>query len=216
VGDEGGFAPNLFTNMDALDTLSEAVSSTSYKMYRDVFLGLDIASSYFYKDSKYNIKDQAGALSTEEMLSFYTKLISQRQLIYLEDAFSEDDWQGWKMLTANFGKDTLIVGDDLVATNPNRLKQAIEDKAINAVLIKPNQIGTLSETLEVIKQAKEAGLKTIVSHRSGETNDTLIADLAVGTTANYIKFGAPARGERVAKYNRLLEIEEELQPLFKE
>jgi len=210
VGDEGGFAPNLFTNLDALEALLEAINSTSYVFGRDIFLGLDVAASHFKNDKVYKIKDRSIPLSTSEFIEYLIDLNEQYHLLILEDPLGEDDWNGWQELTRHLGATTLIVGDDLLATNLERVKKAIKERACNAVLVKPNQIGTLSETFEVIKVAREAGFKIIVSHRSGETNDTFIADLAVGVGAEYVKFGAPARGERIAKYNRLLEIEEEL------
>lgn len=212
VGDEGGFAPNLFTNLDALEILTEAIKNTSYRISYDVFLGLDVAASHFKKRNGYQIKDRPAVFSSEEMIEYYQKLQEQYHLLLLEDPLSEDDWGDWKKLTKNLGETTIIVGDDLLATNPERLKKAISEKVATAILIKPNQIGTLTETLSVVKIAREGGFKIIVSHRSGETNDSFIADLAVGIAADYAKFGAPARGERVAKYNRLSEIESQLWP----
>lgn len=210
VGDEGGFAPNLFTNLDALDILTEAIKETPYKLSYDVFLGLDVAASHFRAGHGYQIKDQPQALSSEELIKYYQNLQATYHLLLLEDPLAEDDWNDWGKLMGIMGQTVLIVGDDLFATNPERLKKGIGAKAANAILIKPNQIGTVTETLTVVKLAKEGGFKTIVSHRSGETNDTFVADFAVGIAADYVKFGAPARGERVAKYNRLLEIEGEL------
>lgn len=210
VGDEGGFAPNLFTNIDAVEVIAEAIKATPYALGRDVFMGLDLAASYFRKNSGYLIKDRPQAFTTEEFIVYLQNLNDSYPLLILEDPLDEDDWEGWQKLTAGFGATTLIVGDDLLATNAVRIKQAIEKKACSAVLVKPNQAGTLSETLEVIKIARQGGLSIIVSHRSGETLDTFIADLAVGVNAEYVKFGAPSRGERIAKYNRLMEIEKEL------
>ncbi|MBI1869546.1 phosphopyruvate hydratase [Candidatus Gottesmanbacteria bacterium] len=210
VGDEGGYAANLYTNLDACQTIIEAIKKTPYKFGVDVFFGLDIAANHFFSNGKYTIKDKPLPLNRDEFITYLGELNNQYKLIYLEDPLSEDDWEGWKKLTALLGKGTMIVGDDLLVTNPERLKSAIDSHAANSILIKPNQIGTLSETINVIKLAKNAGFKTIVSHRSGETNDTYIADFAVGIAADYVKFGAPARGERVAKYNRLLQIESEL------
>lgn len=209
VGDEGGFAPNLFTNADALELFVESVKETKYEMGRDVFLGLDVASDSFYKDGGYQIKDKSAPLDDDGFLEYYKGVNNQYHLAVLEDPFYEDGWESWKKLTAEFGNQVVIVGDDLLATNPKRVQKAIAEKACNAVLIKPNQIGTISETLSVIKMAREANWKIVVSHRSGETNDTFIADFAVGVGADYIKFGAPARGERIAKYNRLSSIENE-------
>lgn len=209
VGDEGGFAPNLFTNADALELFVESVKETKYQMGRDVFLGLDVAADSFYKDGTYQIRDKSSPLDDNGLLEYYKTINNQYHLAVLEDPFYEDGWGSWQKLTSEFGNQIVIVGDDLLATNPKRVQKAITEKACNSVLIKPNQIGTVSETLSVIKMAKEAGWKVIVSHRSGETNDTFIADFAVGVGADYVKFGAPARGERVAKYNRLSSIENE-------
>ena len=209
VGDEGGFAPNLFTNADALELFVESVKETNYQMGRDVFLGLDVASDSFYKDGSYQIKDKSSPLDGNGLLEYYKTINNQYHLAVLEDPFYEDGWESWKKFTSEFGNQIVIVGDDLLATNPKRVQKAISEKACNAVLIKPNQIGTISETLSVIKMAREANWKIVVSHRSGETNDTFIADFAVGVGADYVKFGAPARGERVAKYNRLSSIENE-------
>jgi len=210
VGDEGGFAPNLFTNLDALEVILEAINQTEHKFAQDVFLGLDVAASWFYKNKQYQIKDRAQPYNTKELIAYYIQLNREYRLFSLEDPLEENDWDGWAKLTADLSSDTLIVGDDLLSTNKNRVQKAIEKKACNAILVKPNQIGTISETIEVIKVCRQAGWKIIVSHRSGETNDTFIADFAVGVGANYTKFGAPARGERVAKYNRLLAIESQL------
>lgn len=209
VGDEGGFAPNLFTNLDALEVIIEAIDESGYEFRKDVFLGLDVAAGFFYKDNKYTLRDRTSPMDTNELVEFYLDLIRQYPLSALEDPFYEDDWNGWIKLCSAIST-TLIIGDDLLATNKSRLETAISKKACTAILIKPNQIGTVSETIEVFRIAKKAGLKTIVSHRSGETNDDFIADFAVGIGADYTKFGAPARGERISKYNRLLQIEKEL------
>jgi len=209
VGDEGGFAPNLFTNLDALEVLVTAIKEAGYIFKQDVFLGLDVAAGYFYKEGKYKIKDKTSSCSPEELIDFYRELLAQYPLLSLEDPFVEDDWESWQKITSNFSQ-TMIVGDDLLATNKKRVKEAIKKRACSAILVKPNQIGTIAETIEVIKIARQGGWKIIVSHRSGETNDDFIADFAIGVGAEYVKFGAPARGERVAKYNRLLKIEEEL------
>lgn len=210
VGDEGGFTPNLFTNLDALALIMEAIKTTTYKFGMEIFLGLDIAASYLRKENFYYIKDQNSPMKTEEFIEYLQNLHREYRLLILEDPLAEDDWSGWQLITKKMGEETYIVGDDLLATNPDRLKRAIAEKACTAILVKPNQIGTLSETLNVVRLARSGGLKIIVSHRSGETNDAFIADLAVGVGAEYVKFGAPARGERVAKYNRLLYIEKEL------
>ena len=212
VGDEGGFAPNLYTNTDALELLVEAINLSNFTLGKDIFLGLDTASNSFFKNGKYVVKDKSQPLSTEEMIEFYVQLNKDYNLFALEDGLKEDDFDGWAKLTSEIGANTLIVADDLVVTNKKRLKQAIEKKACNAVLIKPNQIGTTSETVDVIKLAKDNKLAVVVSHRSGETNDDFIADFAVGMGANYVKFGAPARGERVIKYNRMSMIERLLKP----
>lgn len=210
VGDEGGFAPNLFTNLDALEVLVEASVESNRKVGVDVELGLDLAANSFFKDGRYTIKDRSSPLDTVEFIDYLKDLNEQYHLRILEDPLHEDDWRGWSILTSTLGGQTSIVGDDLLVTNPQRVKKAIAEKACNAILVKPNQIGTISETIAVIHQSRAAGWKIIVSHRSGETNDDFIADFAVGVGADYTKFGAPDRGERVAKYNRLLAIETEI------
>lgn len=212
VGDEGGFAPNLFTNIDALELLVEAINASGYVLGRDVFLGLDTAADEFYKNNKYVIKDKSQGLTAEELIEFYVQLNKDYQLFELEDGLREEDFDSWAKLMVELGTNTMIVGDDLLVTNKKRMEEAIKKKACNAVLVKPNQIGTISETVEVIKLAKANNWSVIVSHRSGETNDDFIADFAVGLGANYVKFGAPARGERIVKYNRLTLIEELLKP----
>jgi enolase len=212
VGDEGGFAPNLFTNIDAMEILLEAVKTTPYRFGVDVFFGLDVAASYFKSSRGYQIKDRSTTFQTPDFIDYFKKLHEKYRLLLLEDPLGEDDWEGWVQITRELGADILIVGDDLLATNPERLQRAITQKACSAILAKPNQIGTLSEFLAVILLAKQHDIKTIVSHRSGETNNSFVADLAVGVQSDYVKFGAPARGERVAKYNRLLQIEQELKP----
>ena len=210
VGYEGGFAPNLFTNLDALEILSEAIRATPYKFGIDVFFGLDLAANSFKKEHGYQIKDKPGELSSNDFIKYLVDLHKNYRLLLLEDPFGEDDWASWTELTKEIGREVLIVGDDLLATNPERLNRAIKDGACSALLAKPNQIGSLSEFFRVIAIAKQHDIKINVSHRSGETNDSFIADLAVGVQSEYVKFGAPARGERVAKYNRLLQIESEL------
>lgn len=212
VGYEGGFAPNLYTNIDAMDLLVEAIKATPYRLGVDVFFGLDVAASHFKTNRGYQIKDKQTPMSPKDFVSYLTDLHKKYRLLILEDALDEDDWSGWTQLTAQFGHDVMIVGDDLLATNPKRLQKAIQDKACSAILLKPNQIGTLTEFLSVVMLAKKNNIQTIVSHRSGETNDSFIADLGVAVQADYVKFGAPTRGERVAKYNRLLQIESELLP----
>lgn len=212
VGDEGGFAPNLFTNADALEVFVASVKESNYSMGRDVFLGLDVAASSFYKNGEYQIRDKSSPLDDNALMEYYKTINEQYHLAVLEDPFAEDAWGSWIKFTAEFKDQIVIVGDDLLVTSSKRVQKAIAEKACNSVLIKPNQIGTVTETLNVIKIAREAGWKIVVSHRSGETNDTFIADFAVGVGAEYLKFGAPARGERVAKYNRLSSIENELSP----
>jgi enolase len=210
VGDEGGYAPNLFTNADAFEILVESIKETPYQLGRDVFLGLDAAATVFYKNGSYVIRDKSSPLKDSELLEYYKYLNSQYHLSILEDAFFEDAWESWNKLYKEMSDQVTIVGDDLLATNPERVNKAIKEKACNSILVKPNQIGTVSETLKVIAQALSANWKVVVSHRSGETNEWFIADFAVGVGADYVKFGAPARGERLAKYNRLSTIEVEL------
>lgn len=210
VGHEGGYAPNLFTNADAFEVFVESVRQTNYTMGRDVFLGLDVAANSFYKDGDYTIRDRSTSLTDDQLLDYYKELTGSYKLAILEDAFQEDAWNSWKKLYTELSGSTIIVGDDILCTNPKRLQKAIDEKVCNAAVIKPNQIGTVTETLQVIKMAKDAGWKIVTSHRSGETNDTFIADFAVGIGSDYAKFGAPARGERVAKYNRLSAVELEL------
>ncbi len=210
VGDEGGFAPNLFTNLDALEIMMEAIRQTPYKFGVEVFFGLDVAASHFKTDRGYQIKDRPLAYSAKEFIDYLKNLHAKYHLLLLEDPLDEDDWDSWTEITRQLGADMLIVGDDLLATSLERLQKAITQKACSAILLKPNQIGTLSEFLTVVTLAKKNDIKCIVSHRSGETDDTFIADLAVAVQSQYVKFGAPARGERIAKYNRLLQIESEL------
>ena len=210
VGDEGGFAPKLPSNKDALELILAAIDMAGYKAGQDLFIALDPAASTFYQDGKYVLSREGVTLSSTEMINYYVKLVSDYPLISIEDGLAEDDWASWSLLTAKLGKQIQFVGDDLYATNMKRLEKGIAQKASNSILIKPNQIGTLSETLAVIKRAQQAGWTTIISHRSGETEDTTIADLAVASNAGFIKAGALCRSERLAKYNRLLRIEEEL------
>lgn len=210
TGDEGGFAPNLSTNMDPLQILSEAVRTSPYRFGVDVFFGLDIAASSFKSDRGYQIKDRPVPYSTNEFIQYINELHKIYRLLTLEDPLGEDDWDGWVAINKDIGQEVLLIGDDLLTTSPERLQHAINKKACSAILLKPNQIGTLSEFLTVVNLAKKNDIKCIVSHRSGETNDAFISDLAVAIQSDYVKFGAPARGERVAKYNRLLEIEKQL------
>ena len=210
VGDEGGFAPQLPANRDALEIILEAIDNAGYKAGRDVLIALDPAASSFYRDGKYILSREDVTLSSGGMIDYYVKLVSDYPVISIEDGLAEDDWAGWSSLTAQLGKQTQLVGDDLYATNIELLEKGISQKASNSILVKVNQIGTLSETLAVIKRAQQTGWTTIISHRSGETEDTTIADLAVASNAGMIKAGAPCRSERLAKYNRLLRIEEDL------
>jgi len=217
VGDEGGFAPRFPSNKHALELILAATDRAGYKAGQDLFIALDPAASEFYKGDKhhtahrkYVLSREGITLSSTEIIDYYVKLISDYPIISIEDGLDEDDWIGWALLTAQLGKNTQIVGDDLYATNMERLEKGITRKASNSILIKPNQIGTLSETLAVVKRAQQDGWTTIISHRSGETEDTTIADLAVASNSGFIKTGAPCRSERLAKYNRLLKIEEEL------
>ncbi len=209
VGDEGGFGPSFHTNRDALIMLTEAIATSNYRINYDVFLGIDVSANNFHQEGTYYIKDKENSMTTEELVTVYEGLNAEYNLYYLEDPFGEDDWEGWEKLN-NVNSNTIIVGDDLIATNFGRLQTAIAKNAIGGVIIKPNQIGTVLETLAVVEAARHAGLRIVVSHRSGETNDDFIADFAVGIGADYTKFGAPTRGERVAKYNRLLEIDSEI------
>lgn len=210
VGDEGGFAPNLITNAEVFDVFTEATKNTPYKLGVDVFFGLDVAANHIYADGGYHIKDRAQAFNAAQFIDYFKKLKETNPLIVLEDPLGEDDWDGWKLAMKEIGGDVLIVGDDLLVTSAEKLTRAIAEKACSAILLKPNQIGTLSEFFAVNYLAKQHNIKTILSHRGGETTDTYIADLAVALETDYVKFGAPARGERVAKYNRLLQIENEL------
>lgn len=207
VGDEGGFAPDLFTNADALELMSLVIKNSSYRLGQDIYLALDVAADEFYKNNTYHIKDSPKPLDRTGMIEFYQALVKEYGLLGIEDPLQQEDWAGWTELTQNIPGSTMIVGDDLITTNLQRLQQAIERKSCTAVIIKPNQIGTITETIALVNLAQARNLTTIASHRSGETNDSFIADFAVGLGTTYAKFGAPDRGERVAKYNRLLEIE---------
>lgn len=210
VGDEGGFAPKLSSNEEAIQLIIEAIKKAGYKPGEQIALAIDAAASEFYENGKYNLRKEGRILTGEQMIDYYADLCSKYPIISIEDGLAQDDWGAWANLTARLGSKIQIVGDDLLVTNPERIKKAIAMKACNALLIKPNQIGTLSETVDAINAAKAAGWNTVISHRSGETDDSTISDLAVGLNLGQIKAGAPARGERVAKYNRLLEIEAEL------
>ncbi len=210
VGDEGGFAPCLPSNKDAIEAILAAIEMAGYRPGKECFIALDAAASELYKNGKYVLAREGKTLTREEMVEFYIKWVSAYPIISIEDGMAEDDWAGWQLLMQKLGDKVQIVGDDLYVTNVPRIKKGIELKASNAVLIKPNQIGTLTETIEAIETAKKAGWAAIVSHRSGETEDNTIADLAAGLGTGQIKAGAPCRSERTAKYNRLLKIEEEL------
>jgi enolase len=212
VGDEGGFAPNLSSNEEALSTIVEAIEKAGYKPGEDVVLALDVAASGMYnkEDKTYNLKGEGRILSVEEMVAYYGDLVDKYPILSIEDGLDEDDWDGWKLMTEKLGKKIQIVGDDLFVTNTTRLQKGIELGISNSVLIKLNQIGTITETLDAIELAKTNGYTAVISHRSGETEDTTIADLAVATNAGQIKTGAPSRTDRVAKYNQLLRIEDEL------
>ena len=208
VGDEGGFAPNFNTCREALDTIIDAIRAAGYKPGEQVSIGLDVASSEFFKDGIYHFEGKDK--TSDEMIEFYKKLISDYPIISIEDGLAEEDWMGWKKLTDEIGNKCQLVGDDLFVTNPIRLKKGIDNGVANAILIKVNQIGSLTETLRAIKMAKDAKYGVVISHRSGETEDTTIADLAVATNAGQIKTGSMSRTDRMAKYNQLIRIEEEL------
>jgi enolase len=210
VGDEGGFAPNLDSNEAALQAVLAGVEAAGYEPGSDVFIALDPATSEVYEGDAYVLEHEGRTLSSEEMASYWEDACSRYPIVSIEDGMDEEDWDGWKLLTERLGERVQLVGDDLFVTNPERLRRGIELGVGNSILVKVNQIGTLSETLEAIRIAREAGYSAVISHRSGETEDTTIADLAVATAAGQIKTGAPSRSDRVAKYNRLLRIEEEL------
>jgi len=208
LGDEGGFAPNLPHNAAALDLIGEAVGIAGYQLGKDIVLALDVAATEFFADGNYTF--EGAAKSAEEMISYYAKLVESYPIVSIEDPLAEEDWAGWAAFTAQLGDKIQIVGDDLFVTNPTRIARGIEEKSANAVLVKVNQIGSLTETLDAVDLAHRAGFRTMMSHRSGETEDTTIADLAVAVGSGQIKTGAPARSDRVAKYNQLLRIEDEL------
>jgi enolase len=210
VGDEGGFAPNLKSNEEALDFLCKAVEKSGYKVGEQIGFALDVAASSFFKDGKYNLTGEGKVKSSDEMIEMYSGLVKKYPIISIEDGLDENDWAGWKKLTQALGKQVQIVGDDLFVTNPKLLARGIETQTANSILIKLNQIGTVTETLQTIELAKTRGYTTIISHRSGETEDTFIADLAVATNSGQIKTGSASRTDRIAKYNRLIRIEEEL------
>ncbi|QGG46222.1 phosphopyruvate hydratase [Heliorestis convoluta] len=210
VGDEGGFAPNLASNEEALQVIMEAIEAAGYKPGTDILLALDAAASEFYKEGQYHLEGEGKVKSAAEMVDFYEDLVNRYPIISIEDGLNEDDWDGWRLLTERIGQRVQLVGDDLFVTNTEKLSQGIENGIANSILIKVNQIGTITETLAAIEMARRAGYSAVISHRSGETEDATIADLAVAVNAGQIKTGAPSRTDRVAKYNQLLRIEEEL------
>ena len=210
VGDEGGFAPNLKSNAEAIEVILEAIEKAGYEPGKEFFIAIDAASSEYYKDGKYVLEHEGKTLTAAEMVDFFEDWVNKYPIISIEDGMAEEDWEGWKLMTERLGKKVQLVGDDLFVTNTERLKTGIEKGIANSILIKLNQIGTLTETLNDIEMANRAGYTAVVSHRSGETEDTTIADLVVAVNAGQIKTGAPARSERVAKYNQLIRINEEL------
>ena len=210
VGDEGGFAPNLGSNEEALAIIVEAIEAAGYVPGKDVYLALDVASTELYHDGIYDLAGEGVQKTASEMVDFYEELCSKYPVISIEDGLAEEDWEGWKMMSERLGGKVQLVGDDLFVTNTRRLSKGIAQDTANSILVKVNQIGTLTETLEAVEMAKQAGYTAVISHRSGETEDATIADIAVATNAGQIKTGAPSRSDRVAKYNQLLRIEEEL------
>jgi enolase len=212
VGDEGGFAPALKANVEAVEIILEAISKAGYKPGEDLAIALDPAASEFYdeKEKKYNLRTEGKFLTSDEMVDFWTDWVEQFPIVSIEDGLAQDDWDGWIAMTQSIGGKIQIVGDDLLVTNPARVQKAIQKTACNALLVKLNQIGTLTETIEAVELCRKAGWRAVTSHRSGETEDTTIADLAVALNMGQIKTGAPARSDRVAKYNQLLRIEESL------
>ena len=215
VGDEGGFAPDLKTNEDAIKYIIKAIEAAGYKPGKDIFIALDPASTEFFENGKYNLKGEGKVLTPDGMVDYYAGLVEKYPIISIEDGMAEEDWDGWKKLTERLGSKVQLVGDDLFVTNTKRLKKGIEMGIANSILIKVNQIGTLSETMDAIEMATKAGYTAVISHRSGETGDTTIADLVVGLNAGQIKTGAPSRTDRVCKYNQLLRIEEDLGDMAK-
>jgi enolase len=211
LGDEGGFAPSLKSNEEAIEVILEAIENAGYEPGVQIFIALDPAASEFYEDGFYHLRKEDQKLKGEEMVDFYLAWIDKYPIISIEDGLAEDDWDSWRLLTEEANDRVQLVGDDLFVTNIERLQRGMEEKAANSILIKLNQIGTLSETIAAVEMAKKAGWTTVISHRSGESEDTTIADLAVALNAGQIKSGAPCRSERVAKYNQLLRIEEELE-----
>ena len=210
VGDEGGFAPNLSSNEAALEMILEAIEKAGYRSGKDIYLALDVAASELYENGKYNLESEGRLLSSEEMVEYFGSLVNKYPIVSIEDGLHEDDWAGWQHLTAELGTKIQIVGDDLTVTNMTRLQRAIDENSMNSILIKLNQIGTVTETIQAVEMAKNAGYGVIISHRSGETEDTTIADLSVAMGMGQIKTGSASRTDRICKYNQLLRIEEEL------
>ena len=210
---EEGFTPDLTTNKEAFSLIEQAIGNTYVKLGFDVFFGLNSRASSFFKNGNYHLKDSATALSSKDLISYYEELNRNIHLLYLEDPLYQDDWEGWTSLFEKLSGTTIVAGGDLIATNPYRLQMAIDKKAVNAIVVKPSQIGTVIESLAVAEAAKETGLKVTVSHRESETNDDFLSDFSVSVSADYIKIGSLARGENIAKYNRLLQIENQLKIL---
>ena len=210
VGDEGGFAPNLSSNEEALEVILEAIHNARYKAGRDIFIALDVAASELYKDGKYQLESEGKSLSSKDMVNYLRGFVEKYPIISIEDGLSEDDWEGWTHITAELGEKIQIVGDDLTVTNKSRLRRSIDEKCMNAILIKLNQIGTVTETMEAVELAKDADFGAVISHRSGETEDTTIADFSVAMGMGQIKTGSASRTDRICKYNQLLRIEEQL------
>jgi enolase len=211
TGIVGGFTPNLYSNTDVFEIMIETIKTSSYTFAQDLFFGVDVAAAEIYENGKYKLKDKSQPYSSNELLELYKQIRNLYHVFYIEDPYQEDDTDSWKKITQELGETTKIVGDSLLVTNKDKIQKAIDEKLCNTALIKPNQIGTISETIEVIRLAKNAGWQIVMSHRSGETNDDFIADFAVGVGADYTKFGPPNRGERTAKYNRLLQIDFEIE-----
>jgi enolase len=210
VGDEGGFAPSLKANEEAVEIILDAIEKAGFQAGKELHIALDPAATELYEDGHYNLAKEGRKLSSGQMVDFWEKWIGKYPIISLEDGMAEDDWDGWKMLNERVGDRAQLVGDDLLVTNPGRIKRAVQERACNSLLTKVNQIGTLTEAIQAVRDAQQAGWTAVLSHRSGETEDTTIADLAVALNCGQVKMGAPARGERTAKYNRLLRIEAEL------
>ena len=215
MGDEGGFAPNISSTRDALDFILKSIEKAGYRAGEDIYLALDCASTEYFHDGKYHLSGENKVLSSKENANYLAKLVKDYPIVSIEDGMSEDDWEGWKILTNELGNKIQLVGDDLFVTNPKRLRKGIETSCANSMLVKVNQIGTLTETLEAVDLAHSANYTNVMSHRSGETEDTTIADLAVATNCGQIKTGSLARSDRLAKYNQLIRIEEELGSLAK-